>query len=264
MSGEFPFEIGQSELGPLRGRVRCPDSPDPVPAVVLVGGLFDRSEAGLWPPLGEALRARGLATIEADSRALADEARGFSRLTLGERAAELGELITAIFERVVEPRGRLDIRRLGVFGHGFGAAAALLRASEDSRIRALALASPVTGADALVDRQALDAWDRSEPARLEAPDGRGLVLGCEFERDWRRRGERFLDDAAEGLSIPVKILVAEDAPDAINEAARRLFFRQSEHAQMRSFRNGGAAFEGSEAELASQSANFFAEVFSAF
>jgi len=251
------FEFSWDRLG-LAGVLSVPEGQGAHPAVILARSLQgDRHEA-LPGAVAQALAERGLASLRFDS----DQA--FSQTTLSGRSAELGELTTLLFEHMLEPRGAVDIRRLGVFGHELGGAAAILRGAEDTRLRAIAASSPAPSAQALVGETGAGAWMRGEPAKLDSASTldsaskRRRSLDREFLRDWRRLGLRPLCDAAEGLTRPLFLISGEGDEEGWRMANEKLYFRRPEGARL-ALLEGGRHFRGQEQALAARVADFFVE-----
>ena len=161
---------------------------------------------------------------------------------------------------MIEPRGSVDIRQVGVYGHEFGAAVALDRAANDSRVRALALSSPLTEPETGFSAAARNSWASNADARLEGPDGRIHFLPHNFVSDWRSKGRQALARAAESLKIPLLLLSGSESPDDFTNDARRLFFRQPTHARLTSL-SSNQHFSHLEERLSAHLADFFAEQF---
>lgn len=132
----------------LSGVLLVPPSGGPPPVVVFAHGWGSGKDSPRNTAVADALRAEGFAAFLFDFTG-----HGQSEGTLKEstRAQQVDDLGTAF--DLVETLGEVDRNRLGVVGASSGAAVALLRAAEDTRIRALVLRSAnPEGAEAAAPR----------------------------------------------------------------------------------------------------------------
>jgi dienelactone hydrolase len=109
--------------------VRVPSGIGRPPIVLVIPGLGMVKEHGDFP--AEVLLARGLATMTVDL-----PGQGESRKNFAMDQASAVRIITAALDHLVA-RTDVDAERLGVIGTSLGAAAAILTAATDRRIKAL-------------------------------------------------------------------------------------------------------------------------------
>src|SRR5262245_18142660 len=127
-----------------------------LPAVVLVGGsgATDRDGVAFGIPLlgqiADALASAGFVVVRYDKRGIGQSGGRAEAATLADYAEDVRAVVKLLSERK-----DVDPKRIGVAGHSEGGAVALLAASKDKRIAAVALiaASGVTGADLVLAQQ---------------------------------------------------------------------------------------------------------------
>lgn len=265
---ELQTRAGESLAGSLRVPAGASSAPaGRVPAVVFAPtAQADPAPGAFTSALRDALDQRGIASLEfgpAQAAGGASELR--SRLlsrSLKDASEQLGEVLTELFEHRLEPRGHVDIRRLGVFGRGFGGAVAVTRAACDSRIGAVACVTPA------VTTAALEAEHRELERQAALPRGflevdeANLAPPRELSRSVPVRGAPGPVDAAEALRRPLLIMAPVSADPALAEAARDLYFRAGdEAATLVEVEGCDASYAGAEARLAERLARFYAEAF---
>ncbi|HEV7508682.1 MAG TPA: dienelactone hydrolase family protein [Thermoanaerobaculia bacterium] len=133
VSEPIPFRLEMPD-STLNGLVDLPAAPGERPAVVICQGSTVFPEWAFLPYLAALLAARGFVAIRTDSHPLVD----------------LLAVLDAIGETIVP--GRIDRRRLGLFGHGQGGGHAILAASQSpwsSRVRALVTWAAIVDAEIL-------------------------------------------------------------------------------------------------------------------
>jgi dienelactone hydrolase len=146
----------------LNGLIDLPAVPGERPSVVICHGCF--MEWGFLPYLAALLAARGFVAIRFDGRGLAD------LLAVG---AALGETIAP---------GRIDRRRMGLFGYGQGGGNAILAAARSpwsDRVRVLVTWSAAAEAEVLAAAASIRApWlivHGAEDETVPAQEGRRLA-----------------------------------------------------------------------------------------
>ena len=143
----------------LAGTLSRPDPALPaprLPAVVLVGGSGPMDRDGLTygiPVLGEiagALADGGFIVVRYDKRGIGQSGGRAEAASLTDYAEDVRAAV-----KLLSDRKDVDPRRIAVVGHSEGGAVALLAASKDKRIAAVALlaANGVTGADLILAQQ---------------------------------------------------------------------------------------------------------------
>ena len=132
----------------LAGRLLLPASAGPHPAVVFAHGWGSGKDSPRNAAVAEALRALGFATFLFDFTGHGESEGTEADSTLEQQADDLGAALDAI-----QGLDEIDGARVGLAGASSGAAAALLAAARDARVRALALRSPnPAGAEDAVPR----------------------------------------------------------------------------------------------------------------
>ncbi len=155
--------------------VRLPDAPGPRPVVVICHGWA--AHAKKFVPLAEHLASRGFVAACFEQ----PDAWGSSTPRW---ARQLRDGIAAL-EAAPGLAGRLDWSRLALVGHSYGAAASVVVASEDPRVRAVVALSPVN--------QSHRALLLERGARLTMPL---LVISGQFDWIATRRYTQALYEAA--------------------------------------------------------------------
>jgi putative phosphoribosyl transferase len=166
----------------LAGRLLVPDTAGPHPAVVFAHGWGSGKDSPRNRAVAEALRQLGFAALLFDFTG-----HGESEGTLEDSTPEqqVDDLTAAL--DTLGGLDEVDGHRLGAIGASSGAAAAVLAAARDARIRALALRSPnLTGAEDAVSRVKVPALlvvgEHDEPIRAALVPLQGRFGGrCALE-----------------------------------------------------------------------------------
>ncbi|HEY8368028.1 MAG TPA: alpha/beta fold hydrolase [Thermodesulfobacteriota bacterium] len=129
----------------LAGELLLPSGAGPFPTVVFAHGWRSGKESPRNRAAAEALRAAGFAACLFDFTGHGESEGTLEESTVERQVEDLGAAIDAVLAE-----GATDETRIGVAGASSGGAVALLRASIDSRIRALVLrsANPAGAEDA--------------------------------------------------------------------------------------------------------------------
>jgi len=129
----------------LAGRLLVPAGPGPHPVVAFSHGWGSGKDTPSNRATAETLRRRGVAAFLFDFTGHGESEGTLDQSTPAQQADDLHAALNTL-----EALDEIDRARMGVVGASSGAAAALLRASEDRRIRALVLRSGnPTGAEAV-------------------------------------------------------------------------------------------------------------------
>jgi pimeloyl-ACP methyl ester carboxylesterase len=132
VSEPVPFRLETSD-SILKGLVDLPAVPGERPAVVICHDHGNSMEWGFLPYLAALLAARGFVAIRFE----------------GTQPADLLAVLDAAGGETIAP-GRVDRRRLGLFGHGQGGGDAILAAARSpwiDRVRALVTWAAIAGVD---------------------------------------------------------------------------------------------------------------------
>jgi predicted phosphoribosyltransferase/dienelactone hydrolase len=121
----------------LSASLELPEGAGPFPAVLLVHGADERKDSARITSLASRLRQRGIATLRFDSKACRSPT-----LPLLREAGPCSRDLGAAFSWILSAP-EIDRRRIGIYGHAFGAWGALFAALEGQvGPAALALSSP--------------------------------------------------------------------------------------------------------------------------
>ncbi len=193
----------------LRGTVDLPAEPGHRPTVVCAHGFKGFQEWGFFPYLGELLAERGFVVVRFNfsgsgmlpGEELVSDLEAFRTNTVAQELAELEDVLAALEPRIVP--GRVDLRRLALFGHSRGGAIALLTAARPD------LAFEVR---ALVTWAAISSFERIPAAQVEV---------------WRRAGVLPILNLRTGQQLELGLGLLDDvernraAYDLLAAAARR-------------------------------------------
>lgn len=261
MNKIHPLKFPADNDSVLSGQLTLPKAnAKACPTVILVPALLSQDHGQLHSAVTKSLLARGIAVVDYQSKTelgTPGSQRDKASPTLSQRSRELSWVMTGLFERMFEPGDAVDIRKLGVYGHAFGASVALHRAAEDTRIRSLALSSPMLKPHHGFQDSVREDWDSGRESEFQTTDGRRVKLSRAFELDWVRGG-RDLASAAESLKVPVNVFAGVDGRDDLVAAARRIFFRQPQHGHLKNFQ-ANENFSGVEERVAESVAECFGQ-----
>ncbi len=191
-------------LGPLFVDVRSAGPRSPRPAVLVLHGFKGFKDWGMFPPFAERLARAGFTAVTFNvSGSGVDDAgdfvfpERFGHNTFARELTDIGVVLDAI------ERGSLDLvppSSIGLVGHSRGGGMAVLQASRDPRIRALATWAAIS--------------------HVERFPGR--------EREWRSQGHIVIENSRTGQRLPLYLDVLDEiqqigsGPLDIRAAARLL------------------------------------------
>ncbi len=211
MSESVPFTV---EAGPttLHGIVDLPDLPGERPAVVICHGFKGFMEWGFFPYVATLLAERGFVAVRFNLSGagmrpgdeLVTDLGAFRENTYSRELADLLAVLEAVGTTIAP--GRVDRRRLGLFGHSRGGGVALLAAARPpwrERIRALVTWAAIADVDRFTPEQKAE-WRRAgELPVVNARTGQRLALGAGLLDDIEeRRTELDLLAASAARSAP--------------------------------------------------------------
>jgi uncharacterized protein len=222
MSAVESFTLALPGSRSLHGKVDLPATPGRGPAVVICHGFKGFMDWGFFPSLAELLAARGFVAVRFNfvgagmrpGDELVTDPGAFRNDTYSAEVDELTHLLAACAGGEIAG-DRIDPRRLGLFGHSRGGAAAVLAASRApwlDRCRALVTWAAI----ARVDRYTLEEkrrWRESgELPVVNARTGQRLALGVGLLEDVERHATTSLDILAAGgrLTAPWLIVHGDD------------------------------------------------------
>jgi uncharacterized protein len=230
MSEAVPFTVAAGSAT-LHGIADLPDLPGERPAVVICHGFKGFMEWGFFPYVAALLAGRGFAAVRFNLSGagmlpgdeLVTDPGAFRENTYSRELADLLAVLAALGETIAP--GRVDRRRIGLFGHSRGGGAALLAAAHSSwreRIRALVTWAAIADVDRFTPQQKAD-WRRAgELPVVNARTGQRLALGVGLLDDVEeRRGELDLLAASAARGAPWLIVHgADDESVPVAEAHR--------------------------------------------
>ena len=172
----------------LRGDVRVPDGPPPRSAVVVMHGFKGFKDWGFFPHLCEALAADGHAVVSFNSshNGIGADLENFTELDrfgANTFTRELDELRFVVTRTLLGDLLPSRPERLGLIGHSRGGGQAILAASEEDRVDALATWAAVSH---------YDRW----PEHTKA--------------EWRENGRIFIQNARTGQQMPLDLTLLTD------------------------------------------------------
>jgi pimeloyl-ACP methyl ester carboxylesterase len=138
------FELRNLDGLPLRGDVRCADSGDRLPVVVVCHGFKGFKDWGFFPYLGERLAQAGFLSVSFNfsGSGIGPDLQNFTELdrfaadTVTAQIGDLGRVLDAVVKDEVGA-GCADRRHIAVLGHSRGGGTAILTARGDERVRAV-------------------------------------------------------------------------------------------------------------------------------
>ncbi len=231
MSETVPFTLDNDGV-PLHGLAHLPDLPGERPAVVICHGFKGFMEWGFFPSLAGLLAERGYVAVRfnlsgtgmrpGDELVTAPEA--FRANTYGRELSDLLAVLAATGETLAP--GRVDRRRLGLFGHSRGGGNAVLAAARSpwrEKVRALVTWAAIADVDRFTPGQK-EEWRRAgEMPVANARTGQRLALGREMlEEIEARKPELDIQAAAATRSAPWLIVHGEEDESVPAAEARRL------------------------------------------
>ena len=175
LPGDEAVRIPAAGFGIAASVTKPAGAPEPVPAVILIGGSgpVDRDGvvAGI-PVLGQIagdLVSAGFLVVRYDKRGVGQSGGRAETSTLNDSAEDVRSILSWL-----ERRRDVDKKRIGLVGHSEGAWVALTTAARDDRVAALSTlaAASTTGAELVLEQQRhlldrLQASDADRQAKIE-------------------------------------------------------------------------------------------------
>jgi pimeloyl-ACP methyl ester carboxylesterase len=223
--------ILQTGSTPLHGLVDLPDAPGERPTVVICHGFKGFMEWGFFPYLAHLLAERGFVAVRFNLSGtgmrpgddLVTDPEAFRDNTYSRELADLLAILEATGETIAP--GRVDRRRLGLFGHSRGGGGALLASALSpwrESVRALVTWAAISDVDRFTPEQKEEWRRQGELPAVNARTGQRLALGLGLLADVEeRRAELDLLAAAGTRRAPWLIVHgSEDESVPIAEAHR--------------------------------------------
>jgi len=190
---ELPFQVENRRGDPVYGHVRFREGVEQAPVVVVCHGFKGFKDWGTFPVWGRRLAEAGFVSVLFNfsyNGVAPEQPTDFTRLdlfaenTFTRELDDLDAILTAVVEGRV-PEASVDPSGLGLMGHSRGGGTALLQASTDDRIRALATWSAVS---TFLDR-----------------------FPASWIRDWQTRGYAEVMNARTGQTMRLNRVLYDDA-----------------------------------------------------
>jgi dienelactone hydrolase len=185
-----PFIILNRHSDRIFGDIHLPEHPENSPVVVICHGFKGFKGWGGFPWAAEHLALKGFTAVRFNfSLNGVEEEFGqftaldrFARNSISRELDDLDDVINGIMEGTIITAG-VDRGRLAVIGHSLGGGVAIVRASEDARIRAAVSWAGVAD---------FDRWGKKTKAL------------------WRKEGRMEIQNARTGQVMPMDISMLED------------------------------------------------------
>ena len=228
---ESPFQIQNRSGDLIGGNVRCLQGTRPDAAVIICHGFTAFKDWGPFPYFGRRFAENGFLSVTfnfshngiGSNPRKFTEFEKFSKNTVGMEIEDLRAIVDALSGGSL-PDAESPVRCIGVVGHSRGGAVAILGASEDERIRAVAAWATVATMYRYTDHQK-ELWERQGylPVSLRSTRTR-LRFDREVLRDLEAHRERYdVERAMRRLKIPVLLLHGRADVSVRPEEATRLF-----------------------------------------
>jgi NAD+ synthetase len=215
----IPYVLAAGPHGPLRGDVYLPDHTRGAPVVVGCHGFKGFKDWGFWPETGRRHAEAGLVLVTfnfsgsgiGEDLEVLSELDRFESNTIGKELEDLGAVLDAVALRAVPLKGA-DARRLGLLGHSRGGGVALVRASRDPRVRAVATWSAVSSFTRFGERDR-DLWRRQGYLEVENQRTKQVLrVGVGLLEDLEAHGDAY-DPVLAAKRLRVSALVIHGEAD---------------------------------------------------
>ncbi|MEQ8763756.1 MAG: alpha/beta fold hydrolase [Planctomycetota bacterium] len=227
------FEVTNGRGETLRGDLRRPDVPEPVPVIVFCHGYRSFKDHLFFPYLALKLARRGYGavTFNLSGSGIGADLQSFSELprlessTISQDLEDLSCVLEAIGDGKVG-RGRLDADQIAVVGHGKGGAICLLAGAEEDRVKVVGTLATVSRLDAFGDEERRRWRKEGYLAYFDESLGREIRLQETMLDDLEQNAERFdLVRAVENLGKPLILMHGEEDHACEASESERLYHR---------------------------------------
>jgi dienelactone hydrolase len=193
----LPFSLKHPSGLEVRGDIHLPAGEGRAPAVILCHGFKGFKDWGFFPYVAERLAEAGFAAIRMNFslNGIGEDPIAFTELdrfaanTLSQELNDLDLVIQAARQGGLPGAERLDRRRMALVGHSRGGGIALLRALEDTEVRAVVTWASVSSFWEGVDP---DAWrKRGFLEILNTRTNQVMKVGYGAWEDYVANRERF-------------------------------------------------------------------------
>lgn len=232
---EQPFRI-QNALGDtITGDFRCGEDGTRKPVIVICHGFTAHKNWGPFPYFGRRFAEEAFASVVfnfshngiGNNFRKLDEVEKFSRNTIRKELDDLRAVIDAIEEGQVGG-DNVDKNRVAVVGHSRGGGVAILHASLDTRVKAVAAWSTIATFHRYTHHQK-ELWERQRflPVTIRSMQTR-LRYGMEMLQDLEANREQYdLIKAVQRLGVPL-LLVHGEADVTVKLAEAQTLYNASD------------------------------------
>ena len=213
----IPFELLGAENEPIRGNLHLPvgDPGGRLPLLLVLHGFKGYKDYGFFPYLTQQLADRGFVAVRMNfSHCGIDEDPStfgrpdlFEKDTWSRQLEDMRKVLDAVESDRLPALQRIDASRIGLLGHSRGGATALLAASGDRRIGAVASMSAPSATDYLSAEEKETIRSRGYLVSPSSRTGQDLRIGRDWLDDLEAHRDRLdLLAAVSRIGCPVLIV----------------------------------------------------------
>lgn len=227
------FNLINSSNEKIRGDIRFREGVKNASAIIICHGFKGFKDWGFFPFLGERLADDGYVSITFNfsRNGIGSDPNNFTELdkfaenTYSTELNDLQCLIDAVHSGEIG-KGLIDVEKLGLLGHSRGGGVAILHASNDERIQALATWSAIARVDRYTD-DVLNQWEKNGYIEMENKRTKQMMRLNKVFIDDIRKNKKTLDilNAASRLEIPV-LVVHGDSDESVPVSEANEIFEQ--------------------------------------
>lgn len=211
----------------IRGNVHVPDAAVNAPVLVIVHGFKGFKDWGAFPAIADDFARNGIVTVRfnfslngiGDDDTVFTELEKFRRNTYTRECEDLADVIDRLVEGDLLPAGA-DRSHIALLGHSRGGGIALLHASRDRRVRAVAAWASVSTFDRWGPQLKAQWRERGLLEVMNQRTKQKMPLGLELLEDFERNHDTLdVPRAVSRLTIPLLIVHGEqDVSVPVEEA----------------------------------------------
>lgn len=225
------FELASGRGLPLRGDLLSPDPAEDRPVVVICHGFKGFKNWGFFPYLGERLVEAGnhCVLFNFSGSGIGPGLQNFTELerfakdTISRQVDDLGTILEAVLSGELALPGAQP-STVGVLGHSRGGAVALIRASEDRRVRAAVTWSSISSVMRWSERELTQWKEKGYMEFLNTRTNQMMRIDYSAVEDWQANRERFdVTRAIAALDAPALIVHGEEDLGVHVREARALY-----------------------------------------
>lgn len=211
----------------IRGNVHVPDAAVNAPVLVIVHGFKGFKDWGAFPAIADDFARNGIVTVRfnfslngiGDDDTVFTELEKFRRNTYTRECEDLADVIDRLVEGDLLPAAA-DRSHIALLGHSRGGGIALLHASRDRRVRAVAAWASVSTFDRWGPQLKAQWRERGLLEVMNQRTKQKMPLGLELLEDFERNHDTLdVPRAVSRLTIPLLIVHGEqDVSVPVEEA----------------------------------------------